>query len=291
MKGEVFKIEYLRDLWWPEKTATKLNGGQITIIGGSELFHGAPVLALRAASRIVDMVFFATPKSNHKVIDRVKSSLSAFILMPFEDLDNYLRKCDSILIGPGLMRYRSEKGDHQGAVCDEVGRETKILTEDLLRKFPDKKWVIDGGSLQVMDPKLIPFGAVLTPNIKEFGMLFGEFVNMSDLEKTTDQVMRRAKQYNCVICLKGATTIVTDGTKTYWVDGGSVGLIKGGTGDIVAGLTTAFLAKSEPLLSAAAANFVVKKASEELEAERGLMYNADDVAEQVPKTWGRLISS
>ena len=34
---------------------------QITIIGGSDLFHGAPILALKTASRIVDMVFFTSP--------------------------------------------------------------------------------------------------------------------------------------------------------------------------------------------------------------------------------------
>ncbi len=289
MKVQKFGASQLKELWRPEKTAVKFSNGQITIIGGSELFHGAPILALKAASRLMDMVFFASPANDKRVVERIKSSLGSFIWIPYEDLETYIRKSDAILIGPGLMRYRSEKGDHNGAVCDQAGRETKELTEKLLKKFPDKKWVIDGGSLQVIKATSIPRGAVLTPNTKEFGMLFGEWVEMADMEKTTKQVERKASEYDCVIALKGPTSIVSDGSKTIWVDGGSVGLTKGGTGDIVAGLTTALLAKNGSLLSAAAANFLVKRVGEELEKERGLMFNADDVAEQVPKTWGRLL--
>jgi NAD(P)H-hydrate repair Nnr-like enzyme with NAD(P)H-hydrate dehydratase domain len=82
--------------------------------------------------------------------------------VPWEEIESYVEKSDAVLIGPGLMRYGK---DHEG-------EETREITRDLLTKFSDKKWVIDGGSLQVMDPKWIPKDSILTPNQKEYKMLF-----------------------------------------------------------------------------------------------------------------------
>jgi len=64
-------------------------------------------------------------------------------------------------------------------------------------------------------------------------------------------------------------------------------LSKGGTGDVVAGLTAGLLVKNPPVLAAAAANFLVKKTAEELDSERGEMFNADDLVERVPVVYKR----
>lgn len=283
-----FSEAELKKLWKPETTMTKFGGGQVTIIGGSSLFHGAPLFALRTCSRLVDMTYFSTPNNDKDTADELKSSLGAFIWVPRVDLDKYVAKSDANLIGCGMMRYSKEGGGKHWWQVDE-GKMTKELTEGLLRRHFEKKWVIDGGSLQVMDPLLIPKGAVLTPNTKEFEMLFGESVDMSNLEETEKKVATKASEFDCVIALKGPTTIVSDGNDTYLVDGGSPGLSKGGTGDVVAGLTVALLSKNDAMLSAAAANFLVKRAGEELEKKRGVMFNADDVAEMVPMMWKRYV--
>ncbi len=54
---EKFKEEELKKLANPHKNSSKEDNGQVVIIGGSRLFHGAPTLSLKVASRIVDMVF------------------------------------------------------------------------------------------------------------------------------------------------------------------------------------------------------------------------------------------
>lgn len=266
---------------------TKFDGGQVVIVGGSRLFHGAPVLALKAASRLVDMVYFASGEENRDIAERIKTSLSAFIWIPRDELDEYIKKSDVVLIGPGLMRYESEKGGHNGQVCDGEGRETKALTERLITEFPLKKWVIDGGSLQVMDDGLIPLGSVVTPNAKEYEMLFGERVNWRDLDGLVRKVERQAMKHECVIALKGVVSVVSDGKETYLVEGGSPGLSKGGTGDVLAGLTAGLSVKNSSVLAAAAANFLVKKTAEELDGERGEMFNADDLVERVPVVYKR----
>lgn len=282
-----FESGDLISLWRPEATMTKFDGGQVVIVGGSSLFHGAPVLALKAASRLVDMVYFASGEENRDIAEKIKTSLSAFIWIPRDELDEYIKKSDVVLIGPGLMRYVSEKGGHNGQVCDGEGRETKALTERLVSEFPLKKWALDGGSLQVMDDGLIPLGAVVTPNTKEYEMLFRERINWRDFDGVVEKVERQAVKHGCVIALKGVVSVVSDGKSTYLVEGGSPGLSKGGTGDVVAGLTAGLLVKNPPVLAAAAANFLVKKTAEELDSERGEMFNADDLVERVPVVYKR----
>jgi NAD(P)H-hydrate epimerase len=155
------------------------------------------------------------------------------------------------------------------------------MTRDLLLQFPDKKWVIDGGSLQIMDSSWIPEGAVITPNIHEFRSLFGL---SKDIEIDWKLVEEKAASHRCVIVYKGPVSYVSDGKTTYEINGGNAGLTKGGTGDTLAGVTVGFLAKNPPLLSAAAASLVVKKTAETLYEKVGYNFNADDVAGNVFST-------
>lgn len=151
------------------------------------------------------------------------------------------------------------------------------ITHDLLEKFPEKKWVIDGGSLQVMEAKWIVKNAVVTPNKKEYQMLFGE-------EKPEEA----AKKYKCVVVSKGPTAFVTDGETTYEIKGGNAGLTKGGTGDVLAGIIVGLLAKNPPLLAAAAGTYVIKKTAEMLYEKVGYNFNADDVSESVFEVFRKL---
>jgi hydroxyethylthiazole kinase-like uncharacterized protein yjeF len=227
---------------------------------------------LVTASRIVDMVFFASPDpSVGKVAEQIKSKLLSFIWVPWEETEKYIEKSDAVLIGPGFMRYRSEKRIANSEKLDAEGTETKKITERFLKKFPGKKWVIDAGSLQVLDLNWIPKGAILTPNKKEYEMIFG------DLDPTL-----AAKKYNCVIVLKGPTTFVYSPNECLRVEGGNPGLTKGGSGDVEAGLTVALLAKNDPFLAATASSYIVKKAADALFEEVGTAYNSDDLAQRVP---------
>ena len=94
------------------------------------------------------------------------------------------------------MRYRKEGQSlsckHQ-KLCDEEGYKTKRITETFLRQFSQKQWVIDAGSLQVMDKKFIPKNAILTPNRKEFQMLFNLKFQISNF-KTKSQILNLVKQ-------------------------------------------------------------------------------------------------
>jgi hydroxyethylthiazole kinase-like uncharacterized protein yjeF len=264
-----FTDQDLKKLWKPAEDSRGEDNGQVTIIGGSELFTGAPLLSMQAASRLVDMVFLCTPQADREVAEKaiLFSKLKSVIWVPRSDIDSYIEKSDAVLIGPGMMRYKSKEED-------EAGRETKKITEDLLGKWQGKKWVIDGGSLQVMDKKFIPRGAVLTPNMKEYEILFNS-------QFSVDSLQLFAKSNNCTILYKSPVSYVTDGETTYVVEGGNAGLTKGGTGDVLAGIITGLLAKNPPLLSGAAGSWLIKKTADMLFEKVGYNYNADDVAENV----------
>ncbi|MEK9176169.1 MAG: ADP/ATP-dependent (S)-NAD(P)H-hydrate dehydratase, partial [Patescibacteria group bacterium] len=180
---------------------------------------------------------------------------------------------DCVLIGPGLPRPDGmETGDDS----------TKELTERLLLKFPNKKWVIDGGSLQVIEPESIPKTAIITPNAKEFEMLFGERIMNQELRIMNEMVSEAARRFGITVLLKGPVDIVCSPEKCLEIKGGNAGMTKGGTGDVLAGLTAAFYAKNGAFLSATCASFINKKAGESLFDRVGLYFNASDLVNEIP---------
>ena len=260
-----FLPEELKKLSKPHEFSSNEDNGQVTIIGGSKLFHGAPILALKTASRIVDMVFFASPElSVGGIAEQLKSKLGSFIWIPWDEVGEYIAKSDAILIGPGLMRYHSEnkRVKEQAFVpssgrgkskkfYDEAGNQSKEITEKLLRQFPNKQWVIDAGSLQVMEPKYIPKNAILTPNQKEFRGLFG-----AEVAPLNGAPHALASKYHCIIVLKGVETIVCSPQECVLVGGGNAGLTKGGTGDVLAGFVAALACNNDLFLAASAGSFI-----------------------------------
>ncbi len=292
---KTFNRKDINKLFIPKEDSSGEDNGQVTIIGGSKLFHGAPLLSLKVASRLSDMVFFASPeKKVGEVANLIKSSILSFIWVPWDDIESYIQKSDAVLIGPGFMRFGSEKTpeEERNSETHIEGKVTREITKRLLEKFPEKKWVIDAGSLQVMDAKWIPPKAILTPNKKEFEMLFGfcEKEQKSVIEdKNFDFVRKVSEKHDCTIVLKGPETVICSGGECALVKGGNAGLTKGGTGDILAGLTVSLYAKNDAFLSAACASFIEKYAAEEIYKEKGTFFNADDLSDKIPESFFKLL--
>ncbi|HCQ31311.1 TPA: hypothetical protein DIU27_02935, partial [Candidatus Collierbacteria bacterium] len=222
-----------------------VTGGGVTIVGGSKLFHGAPLIALKAVSRIVSMVYFSSPEEDRGIAEKIKSSLLNFIWVPYSDVDRYVAKSEAALVGPGMMR--SHISEH-GFVCDMEGEQTRRISISLFKACPNQKWVVDGGTLQVTKVSELPGGAVVSPNKKEFMMLFGEEMN-NNLDERAEQIFRLAKEHNLVILTKDDVSMVSDGVRVVRVTGGNEGLVKGCTGDLIAGLIVGFLAKDDGLFA------------------------------------------
>lgn len=277
-----FDPEILKKLYIPPSSAHKPQSGSVMLIGGSQLFHAASLWSLTIISRIVDMTFYASVDANNEIVQKAKEEFRNGIVVPRNKIDEYIKNADVVLIGPGLPREEGlESGDD----------DTKELTEKLLKNYPDKKWVIDGGSLQVLDPDILlelKTMPILTPHQREFELLKSRIKNEElkiqiENAKIDEQAEIFAREFKCVVLLKGEKDYVAFPSDSVEISGGNSGMTKGGTGDVLAGLVAALYAKNDAFLSACAASYINKKAGESLFERVGYHFNASDLADEIPK--------
>ena len=269
-----FNPKDLKKIYVPASDSHKGENGKLMIIAGSILFHAASLWPLEVASRIVDMVFYSSVSSNNKIVEKDKEEFRNGIIVPREKIEKYIEEADCVLIGPGLPRQEGvEKGDD----------DTKNLTGRLLKKYSEKKWVVDGGSLQVISPDILPKTSIITPHKKEFETIF-------KLLPSSKNCFEMAKKYNITILLKGEKDYVANRSKILEVPGGNQGMTKGGTGDVLAGLAASLYCKNDAFLSAVCASYLNKKAAESLYEKMGYYFNALDLAQAIPSVMKNLLT-
>ena len=211
------------------RSAHKGDFGKIFILAGSEGYTGAPVLAARAALRTgAGLVYLGVPRNIYPIV-----AVKCDEAMPFplpEDYSAILQKarsCDAALIGPGLGR----------------APETEELVRSLLADLSIPV-VLDAdginalaGHIDVLDRRRAP--TVLTPHEGEFARLTGSALPIRD---RLSAARTFAQDHGCILVLKGAGTITAAPDGSAWINAsGSPGMAKGGSGDVLAGMTAALL--------------------------------------------------
>ena len=169
-------ISYLKNLYLPPKDSHKGQNGRLLILGGSHLFHSASLWALKVSSRIVDLVHYSSVPENNKIVQKLKEEFRDGIVVPRAEVESYIEEDDCILIGPGMVRAEGAISNIKYQISnikeiekiEDEGVQTHYLTKYLLQKYPNKRWVIDAGALQMMETSWIPKNAVLTPHHGEF---------------------------------------------------------------------------------------------------------------------------
>ena len=257
-----FDPKLLKQLYRPSKDSHKGQNGKLLVIGGSDLFHSASMWSLEVASRIVDMVFYSSVPVNEAIVKKQKERFHDGIVVPKDRLGEYIDESDCVLIGPGM--------DRSGA--------TKEKTNGLLKKYPRKKWVIDGGALQVMDKSLLNNKMIVTPHHQEYKILFGQA-----------PIEAMAKKYGCTIVLKGKEDIICDQEQCLVNKTGNEGMTKGGTGDVLAGLAAALYCKNDAFLAASCGTYLNGLAGDRLYALVGPYFNASDLVREIPKTMAEVL--
>ena len=104
----------------------------------------------------------------------------------------------------------------------------------------------DGLNAFAKQPELLkdlPFPLIMTPHPGELSRLINTPVE--EIEKNRVEVARQtAKDFNLVLILKGAPTVVAEPTGQVYVNPtGNSGMATAGSGDVLTGIITGFLAQ------------------------------------------------
>ena len=249
--------EDIKGLVKRKEKSHKGENGVVLIVAGSAQYHGAAIFAGVTASRIVDLVYFATSEENKM---HVKNASPEFIVLEFNNISSALPKADSVLIGPGL----------------EQSQKIRNLVNSLLTKNKGKRFVLDATALRLIDPRWLHPNCIVTPHPNEFRQLF-------KMVPSKENAIRAAQKFGCVVVLKGRTDYISDRKQHAEISGGSPMLTTGGTGDILAGLIAGFAAKNPLFLAAKAGCFLNKYAGDLLQKEKGGMWNAQDLMNKLPE--------
>ena len=264
--SKTISASIFRRLYRPNANSRKRENGCLLIIAGSEKYHGSLFYALKSASRIVGLIYVLSTKENLRLVAKLKGQTASFI--PVAKINEV--ETDAILIGPGMG----------------ISSRTRRLVEQILNS--GKKAVLDADALSVLNDKLkekLNPNNILTPH-------HGEFERVFKLKPTAANLKTIAKKYHCHIVLKGQEDLLADSEGNIISSKmGNAGMAKGGSGDVLAGLTAAFLCKNSAELSAQAAVFATGSAGDELFKTRKYFYDSEDLGEQLPLTLAKLFKN
>ncbi|MBQ1739378.1 MAG: NAD(P)H-hydrate dehydratase [Clostridiales bacterium] len=241
------------------ETGHKNTFGTVLICAGSEYMTGAAVMAagsaLRSGAGLVKVF------SDEKTLDAIRFNEPCALLEARPDETSgllrkasaLLKNADSALLGPGMPGdYKDmealtalfiEKSEHlvldAGAFTDKA---------DVLARFKER-----------LRARSVP--AVITPHPGEFARLTG--LSKSEVaEKGAEAAFSFSAENNAVVVLKGSSTVIAvpDG-RIFINEAPNSGLAKGGSGDVLAGLTAGLLAQGmEPYRAACSAVYIHSEA-------------------------------
>jgi NAD(P)H-hydrate epimerase len=237
----------------------KYSAGAVLLVGGSTGMAGAITLAATAA--------FRADAGYVTVCSEVEPQLLEAVKRPLGDALEAAAKAGALGIGPGLGR----------------SPEKQALVRRLLEET-DLPAVVDADALFGLEPFVREAPTVLTPHAGELARLLDRDSAWVDAHRL-EAVRAAAERFGCVCLLKGADTLVaapSEGILVSRLEHPS--LATAGTGDVLTGVISAFLAKGVDARLAAAAGAIACDAAAGHGPERGLI--ASDVASRLPLALG-----
>lgn len=256
----------------------KGDSGRTFVIGGGP-YTGAPALAAGASlSAGADLAFVACPQS---VFEPIAGYSEDLIVQPYGDngagdesepdhlvaehvpdlVETAEAHDDIVVLGPGLGRHP----------------ETEAAARQFLAAFSGTA-VVDADALALVPAVDTDAELVLTPNRAELAALGGP--ETDDLVAHADEIRELAADLGHTILAKGAVDVITDGETVRRCRAGTPGMTVGGTGDTLAGIVAALLARAEPFEAACVGSYVNGRAAELL--DRGAGLRATELQETIP---------
>lgn len=237
--------------------------GHALVVGGSRSYVGAPIFTAKAVLHSgAGLVTLAIPEGIYPMaatqypealfLPLSEEKEGYFSKDAIEELVPHLHQYDSIAVGPGMSRFSD-------------GEEWLVK---LVAGLNDQPIVIDADALYLLRNNLKQLKqhrgpVILTPHPGEMATLIKKSVK--EIEGNRLEIAQKfAEEYQVLLVLKGHRSIIaTPGGEVYINPYGHDALAKGGSGDVLAGLITSFLAQgASPLQALLAASFLHAKSGE-----------------------------
>ncbi len=270
----------------PHPEGDKESRGRVLVVAGSREMPGAAVLAGTAALRAgAGKLVIATPASAAPVVagampearvialpESSDGSPTRFGLPPLQAL---ARSTGALLVGPGM-----------------IGREgTLAFVRELLPVFRESPIVLDALAMDIVK-SIDRFGqpVVLTPHAGEMAHLTGNGKEEVK-EEPVDTALQQAREWNAVLALKGATTVIASPDDRAWIHQAEApGLGTSGSGDVLAGLVAGLAARGATAEQAMAWGVALHaRAGQRLAARMGALgFLARELPAEVPHVMQQL---
>lgn len=211
--------------------------GKILIIAGSKNYTGAAYLTAEASVNSgAGLTYLLVPEDIRPIM---QSKLNEVIVLSYSNLQEFQDVLkgdfDALVFGPGLGR------------TNFTTEALKLVLELQIPKVIDADgiWALSQlGVIKLAD-------TILTPHPGEATFLLKD-VTAKMIDKNRIKYAEvLANHYNSTIVLKGAPTVISDGTTTYVNPTGNPGMAVGGMGDVLSGIIGALMPKTKPTLKAA----------------------------------------
>lgn len=258
--------EEVSDLLPKRKVAgSKFDHGLAMMLCGSKGMTGSAVLASMAAMRSgAGMVHLLSPESS---LDTLASHLIEVVL---HGLDETSKGTASSKALEQIMQMSND----MHAICIGPGISHEAETSELVREMVsnlDKPIVLDADGLNAYkarseELKNHKAELLITPHEGEFKRLFGELPVEPDAK--LKQLKAIAKDYNMTILYKGMPTLVVEPSgRSFILPFGNSGMATAGSGDVLSGIITGFVAQGATMVDAAILGAYVHSTAGDLASE------------------------
>jgi NAD(P)H-hydrate epimerase len=209
--------------------------GHLAIVAGSFGFHGAAILATRAAQRAQPgLVTLFTQENVYHV---VASQLQSAMVNVWRPDNKLFDDANALLIGPGLAA--------PGLAAPGLADGMKAIARKLWRDFPSPM-VVDASVLDWLAPHSLAKDLirVLTPHPGEAAQLLNSTAQKVQANRV-EALREISKRFgNCWVVLKGHQTLIGRGEGEIFVNpSGNPHLAQGGSGDALSGFLAGLLAQ------------------------------------------------
>ncbi|PSW10457.1 bifunctional ADP-dependent NAD(P)H-hydrate dehydratase/NAD(P)H-hydrate epimerase [Photobacterium sanctipauli] len=256
--GRVTEDDVAQCLGIRDRTAHKGDHGRILCVGGDHGMGGAIRLAAEAAARSGAglTAVLTQPDNVLSIVSAIPEIMAKGWQEKAHEVSQKLAWANVVVLGPGLGQ-----SDWSKALFFYIAATDKNLVLDA-----------DGLNLLALSPDY-KNNRIITPHPGEAARLLN--CSVADVEADRFAAVRALQQkYGGVVVLKGAGSLIDNGTDCWLCAAGNPGMATGGMGDVLSGVIGALVAQGLSLTDAARVGVLIHSMAADrcaMDGERGML--------------------